>query len=248
MDSPNYYAVIPANVRYNKNLSSSAKLLYGEITALCNKTGECWATNKYFSELYGVSDRSVQTWISELAAEKLIDVEVNREAGNVRKIRLFSVGSEEKFSPKPEENFTQNNTRGEYYSTENLCNSLNSTSTLDVAVEQFQERWNGQLCEYCPKIGKIVLFNQARRSKIRARLSEVQRYMKQKGIKKDLLDYFLQDIIYDRYTHSQFLRGEVPGRNGGGTFKMDINHVIRPEFLAKMIEYRYDDRPEYRPA
>lgn len=251
MDSPNYYAVIPANVRYNQNLSSSAKLLYGEITALCNKTGECWATNKYFADLYGVSDRSIRDWISDLQKEGVIEVVITKDGdGTNRIIRLLSSSyrPEENFRPSSEENFLQNNTRGEYYNTENLCNPLNSTSTLDVAVEQFQERWNSQLCEYCPKIGKIVLFNQARRSKIRARLSEVQRYMKEKGIKKDLLDYFLQDVIYDRYIHSQFLRGEVPGRNGSGAFKMDVNHVIRPEFLAKMIEYRYDDRPEYRPA
>ena len=58
-DQPSYYAIVPANVRYDKRLSANQKLLYGEITALCNKTGECWASNKYFAELYEVSNTSI---------------------------------------------------------------------------------------------------------------------------------------------------------------------------------------------
>ena len=46
---PNYYAIIPAEVRYNEKLTANSKLLFGEITALTNKTGVCWANNKYFA-------------------------------------------------------------------------------------------------------------------------------------------------------------------------------------------------------
>lgn len=61
-----YYAIIPSSVRYDEKLCPNAKLLYGEITALCNEKGYCWASNLYFANLYKVSARSIINWINEL--------------------------------------------------------------------------------------------------------------------------------------------------------------------------------------
>ena len=58
MEKPNYYAILSAEVRYDNNLRPNTKLLYAEITALSNTTGECFATNKYFSNLYNKSNGS----------------------------------------------------------------------------------------------------------------------------------------------------------------------------------------------
>ena len=87
MENPNYYAVIPANVRY-ANIKANAKLLYGEITALANKTGLCWASNSYFANLYSVSEKQVSLWIKELAEAGFITVYVNPKEGNKRYIGI----------------------------------------------------------------------------------------------------------------------------------------------------------------
>jgi len=71
-EKPNYFAVIVAEVRYSKKLTPNAKLLYAEITALAKKDGSCWASNKYFSELYNVSTVTVSRWISSLVDNSFI--------------------------------------------------------------------------------------------------------------------------------------------------------------------------------
>ncbi len=74
----NYYAIIPATVRYSKKLKASEKLLYGEITALSNKNGYCYAQNRYFADLYDVSIETVSRWISNLQKFGFIQIKVNR--------------------------------------------------------------------------------------------------------------------------------------------------------------------------
>lgn len=77
METKSYYAIIPANVRYDKNITANAKLLYGEITSLCNERGFCWANNKYFSELYEVSEVSISKWINSLVNSGYLKTEID---------------------------------------------------------------------------------------------------------------------------------------------------------------------------
>lgn len=76
-----YYAIIPANVRYDKDLAPNAKLLYGEITALCNEKGYCWASNQYFADLYHSSISAVQKWVSALVKKGYINLELVYKEG-----------------------------------------------------------------------------------------------------------------------------------------------------------------------
>jgi hypothetical protein len=86
MSQPNFYAIIPASVRYDETVCSSAKLLYGEISAMCNTEGYCWAENNYFAKLYGVNSVSISRWISQLVKGNYITTELNKAEGNTRKI------------------------------------------------------------------------------------------------------------------------------------------------------------------
>lgn len=66
-EKPNYYAIIPANVRYDKRLKPIERLLYGEITCLANKEGFCFASSSYFAKLYDCSRETISRYISNLS-------------------------------------------------------------------------------------------------------------------------------------------------------------------------------------
>lgn len=116
-----YYAIIPANVRYDTDLTANAKLLYGEITALCNEKGYCWATNDYFANLYNVSKKSISTWISQLINKnyifsKIIYKENSKEIFH-RYLQICNDPMEENVNTPMEENVKENNT--------NINNTIN---------------------------------------------------------------------------------------------------------------------------
>lgn len=92
-ERPAYWAVIPAAVRYDKELPPNAKLLYGEVTALADKRGYCYAQNSYFSELFGLSDRSVTRLLAVLAERGYLRIDVVRdeETNEVQERRIFAV-------------------------------------------------------------------------------------------------------------------------------------------------------------
>ena len=131
-----YYAIIPANVRYDKDLVPNAKLLYGEITALCNEKGYCWATNQYFAELYNVSDRTIKNWISQLVDKGYIQRSVKYREGTkeIEQRKLF-IGNENNFTtlgnyiPDPKENnFTTPSEKKFPVNNTSINNTFNNTN------------------------------------------------------------------------------------------------------------------------
>jgi len=171
-EKKSYFAIIPADVRYDKSLIANSKLLYGEITALSNEKGFCWASNSYFSDLYSVSDRSISAWLKKLKDRGYIKIDYEFK-GNSNEIsrRLISIiagrklpevvkktseGYRRKLPRGGEENFRDNNT------------SINNTSINNYIGEREK---------------KVKDF-------IKPTLSEIQDYCNDKQLKIDA-EYFI---------------------------------------------------------
>lgn len=160
-EQPNYYAIIPANVRYDKGLRANEKLLYGEITALSNATGECWASNNYFADLYQVTPQAVSGWIRDLKNKGYIDVEIVYKDGTKeiqkRIIKIVSIndceginknliginkgltGINEKLIPinqKFKDNNTSNNIKK---NNKNIIYTYTDNSELIEALQDFEK-------------------------------------------------------------------------------------------------------------
>jgi hypothetical protein len=143
-----YYAIIPANVRYDESLTPNAKLLYGEITALCNEKGYCWATNNYFAELYKVSKVSISKWIGNLKDSGYITVDMEQDRATKqilnRYIRIVKDPIKEKL------NTPQRKVNGGIKEKFKDNNTVNTTVNITSNIDHFDSFWS----VYPRKVGK----------------------------------------------------------------------------------------------
>lgn len=157
-----YYAIIPANVRYDKSLSANAKLLYGEITALCNDKGYCWASNKYFADLYGVSVRSVRQWISVLEKHRYIKTKTTYDEDCGK--RYITISKDAPASLPPEENFPTPGRNLPHPPEENFPTPrkksspiiLQSNTTVNKSVSQSKEKTDELMNEIRESLRKQI--------------------------------------------------------------------------------------------
>jgi hypothetical protein len=113
-ENPSYYAIIPANIRYDNTLKANEKLLYGEITCLTQMTGKCFASNEYFANLYDTSKETISRWISNLANKGYIKTQLIYKEGTKqiinRYIQINQEGIDKKINSPIDENIKDNNT------------------------------------------------------------------------------------------------------------------------------------------
>ena len=177
-EMPNFYAVIPADVRYDEDLSSTAKLLYAEISALANSKGYCFATNAYFAQLYKVDVRTIRRIIALLADKKYICVENN----NSKKRRIFLSKTRTKMSANEDENVPVNEDKNIPRNNTSINNKNNNTYTPDF------EKWFER---YPNRFNKERTFRNWQKAvkadgleKINAALDNYLRYIKDNNIEK----------------------------------------------------------------
>ena len=160
-EKPNYYAIIPADVRYDKDLRANEKLLYGEITALTKKTGECWASNSYFSELYGVKPNAIATWIRHLKNKGYISVGYTYNGKEITK-RLITIGGIQKDNtsyPKEYGGGIQKDNRGGIQKGEENNTSITNNTSINkrkYIKESFKKPTLEEVQEYCKQRGNSV--------------------------------------------------------------------------------------------
>ena len=90
-EKPTYFSIIPAEVRYDKTLTYFERVLYSEITCLTNVKGYCWASNRYFADLYEMTEGNISKSITRLKNKGylLTKTKRNKETSlNERTIKL----------------------------------------------------------------------------------------------------------------------------------------------------------------
>lgn len=140
-NNKNYYTIISSAVRYDKRLKPLSKLIYGEITALTNDKGYCWANNNYFAEIYSVSKDTISRAIRQLEEYNYIKCIYDKSKQNNEKRKIYlnkklsiakmpircSKNCTEGIDKKVEDNNKDNNLNNKESESDNKKDNINKT-------------------------------------------------------------------------------------------------------------------------
>lgn len=179
-ENPTYYAIIPAEVRYDKELKDKAKLLYGEITCLSNKNGYCYASNEYFAKLYGIAKETISRLISDLVDRGYITREIVYKEGtkeiaerylkiSIPLLTKKNIPIDEKVNTPIDEKVKDNNT------------SINNTSNNSCSCNNYFDISQEVIEFYNQNIGMLTPYQY-----------EILNSFKEDGIEDDLIIYAMK--------------------------------------------------------
>jgi len=234
-DKKSYYAIIPANVRYDKELTANAKLLYGEITALTNEKGYCWASNNYFADLYGVTPQAISRWVNILAKKGYVNIEYERKGKEIthrkifiamyqQKVNTVSINSSEGINKKLtgyQQIVKENNTVNNKFN--NICNefTLSNESEEKTEIPKPSKPVKPKK-EKKPKIDKT--------SNIESRICEIKEFAEQHNLN--------QDVYENLCVFINWLNRMTKGGVDGYTLKLHLADLLKfaGDNQAKMLE------------
>ena len=157
IEKPGYYSILPATVRYDEKLTSLEKLLYGEITALCDKTGSCWAGNDYFANLFNKHPSTISRNIKKLEKKGHIEIFYKKRGSEItdRVISILKFTQKEEFTSDKNVNGTNDkningtNDKNVKYNNTSINNKKNiikrkfgSLNNVQLTEEEYQKLQN----------------------------------------------------------------------------------------------------------
>lgn len=132
MDKPSFFSILTAHVRYSTKINDFSKILFSEITALCNKNGYCNAKNETLGRWYSKTTRTISRAISALEKEGFINVDITKNAsGTFRRIYISLPTRQNCLTGT-----TPNDTRG----TTNLSIQKNSIKSNNIKNNKEREK------------------------------------------------------------------------------------------------------------
>lgn len=263
---PNFFAIIPADVRYDPDLTPNAKLLYGEITSLCNKSGHCWATNSYFADLYGLANSTISKLINSLVARKHLLVEYETCPSGEKRYLWIAPPSRNRVHPLPENEYTpfsksrkgiikSNNKKEEKTIVglpEKPSRKKSPSELKDEKDKTVRTKCSNRIIIHLNEVaGKKFTKTDTNRANIMARLSEGHTYSDcLKVIDTKLLDpYFIQNprhlnpqTLFRPGNFERYLN-ETPEEHQRETQSESASNPFPPKFTAPFETYVNNPSP-----
>jgi hypothetical protein len=160
-----YYCVIPWKLLTDPHVSSTAKLLYGEISALANREGYCWASNTHFTKIFNIkSSTRISSLIRELRENGYIHTEIDRGDGNSRKIWLSGpiIKNSNSYYQKQEYPIIKNENK----------DNINIDNKKEIYINDQIKRIYDHYCTAFNKNQNKYKLSNGRKLKIKSRLKE----------------------------------------------------------------------------
>lgn len=209
---------IPKDIYLSKELSWTDKLIFIEINSLDNED-HCVASNAYFSNFLGISERSVSRSISKLI--QLGYVKVINFNGKQRALTTMSTQTRQECLGSIDTNVYHNNIIN------NIINNTPYNPPRDeVDFDSFKERWNRNASNH-NNIPKVTLMTTERKKALLARLHD----LKSNGYLDTIDSFFAR--VGEAYEDSEFLQGRRT------EFLFTLDFVLQKKSFQKIIEKSY---------